>query len=68
MSTTAVVAVLAAVLGACVGSFLNVVAWRLPREESVVHPRSHCPNCGSPLRWFENVPLLSWMVLRARCQ
>ena len=68
MSTTAVVAVLAAVLGACVGSFLNVVAWRLPREESVVHPRSHCPNCGSPLRWFENVPLLSWMVLRARCR
>ena len=68
MSTTAVVAVLAAVLGACVGSFLNVVAWRLPREESVVHPRSHCPNCGSPLRWFENVPLLSWMVQRARCR
>ena len=68
MSTTAVVAVLAAVLGACVGSFLNVVAWRLPREESVVHPRSHCPHCGSPLRWFENVPLLSWMVLRARCR
>ena len=68
MSSTAVVAVLAAVLGACVGSFLNVVAWRLPREESVVHPRSHCPHCGSQLRWFDNVPLLSWMVLRARCR
>ena len=68
MSSTAVVAVLAAVLGACVGSFLNVVAWRLPREESVVHPRSHCPHCGSQLRWFENVPLLSWMLLRARCR
>ncbi len=67
MSSTAVVAVLAAVLGACVGSFLNVVAWRLPREESVVHPRSHCPHCGSQLCWFENVPLLSWMVQRARC-
>jgi leader peptidase (prepilin peptidase)/N-methyltransferase len=68
MSSTAVVAVLAAVLGACVGSFLNVVAWRLPREESVVHPRSHCPHCGSQLRWFENVPLLSWILLRARCR
>jgi leader peptidase (prepilin peptidase)/N-methyltransferase len=68
MSSTAVAAVLAAVLGACLGSFLNVVAWRLPREESVVHPRSHCPHCGSQLSWFENVPLLSWMVLRARCR
>jgi leader peptidase (prepilin peptidase)/N-methyltransferase len=68
MSSTAVVAVLAAVLGACVGSFLNVVAWRLPKEESVVHPRSHCPHCGSQLRWFENVPLLSWILLRARCR
>jgi leader peptidase (prepilin peptidase)/N-methyltransferase len=68
MSSTAVVAVLAAVLGACVGSFLNVVAWRLPREESVVHPRSHCPHCGSQLLWFENVPLLSWILLRARCR
>jgi leader peptidase (prepilin peptidase)/N-methyltransferase len=68
MSTPAAVAVLAAVLGACVGSFLNVVAWRLPREESVVHPRSHCPHCGTQLRWFENVPLVSWMLLKARCR
>jgi leader peptidase (prepilin peptidase)/N-methyltransferase len=68
MSTPAAVAVLAAVLGACVGSFLNVVAWRLPREESVVHPRSHCPHCGTQLRWFENVPLISWMLLKARCR
>lgn len=57
-----------ALLGACIGSFLNVVAWRLPRQESVVHPRSHCPRCGSRLSWFENIPLLSWLLLRARCR
>jgi len=58
----------AAVLGACFGSFLNVVAWRLPRQESVVTPRSHCTHCGSQLRWFENVPLLSWPLLGGRCR
>lgn len=57
----------AALLGACVGSFLNLVAWRLPRGESVVFPASHCPRCGSRLRWFENVPLLGWLLLRGRC-
>jgi leader peptidase (prepilin peptidase)/N-methyltransferase len=57
----------AAVLGAVIGSFLNVCIHRLPRGESVVHPRSKCPKCGRMLRWYENVPILSWMVLRARC-
>jgi leader peptidase (prepilin peptidase)/N-methyltransferase len=61
-------AILAAVLGACVGSFLNVVAWRLPRQESVVVPGSHCPRCGTALAWFENVPVLSWLLLRGRCR
>ncbi len=59
--------VMAALIGACVGSFLNVVAWRLPREESVVAPPSHCPHCGTQLRWFENVPVLGWLLLRGRC-
>ncbi len=58
---------LVAVLGACVGSFLNVVAWRLPREESLLRPPSHCPKCGSRLRWFENLPLIGWLLLRGRC-
>lgn len=58
---------LVAVVGACVGSFLNVVAWRLPREESIVLPPSHCPRCGSRLRWFENLPVLGWLWLRGRC-
>ena len=55
-------------LGAIVGSFLNVVVWRLPRNESVVRPGSHCPSCGNPipLRW--NIPLLSWLLLRGRCR
>lgn len=59
---------LATVLGACVGSFLNVVAWRLPRQESVVRPPSHCPRCGTRLQWFENVPVLGWLLLRGRCR
>jgi len=64
---TSVLPITAAVLGACVGSFLNVVAWRLPRQESVVLPPSHCPKCGAQLRWFENVPVISWLMLRGRC-
>jgi leader peptidase (prepilin peptidase)/N-methyltransferase len=58
---------LAALLGACVGSFVNVVAWRLPRGESFIAPRSHCPRCGSALAWFELVPVLSFLVLDRRC-
>ena len=59
---------LVALLGACIGSFTNVVAWRWPRQESVVRPGSHCPRCGTPLAWFENLPLLSWLGLRGRCR
>ena len=63
-----VLPIAAAILGACIGSFLNVVAWRLPRQESVVLPPSHCPRCGTQLQWFENVPVLGWMGLRGRCR
>lgn len=55
------------VLGACVGSFLNVVIHRLPRKESVVTPGSRCA-CGTPIRWFDNVPILSWALLRGRAR
>ncbi len=55
-------------LGACVGSFLNVVIHRLPRGESIVFPGSHCPACGRAIRWYDNIPLLSWLVLRGRCR
>jgi len=56
------------VLGSCVGSFLNVVIYRLPRGESVVFPPSHCPKCGRPIRWYDNIPLLSWVLLRGKCR
>ena len=54
-------------LGACVASFLNVCIWRLPREESVVRPGSHCPNCNATIRWYQNIPIVSWCCLRGRC-
>jgi leader peptidase (prepilin peptidase) / N-methyltransferase len=54
--------------GLVVGSFLNVVIHRLPREESLLRPRSRCPRCGAPVRWFDNVPLLSYLLLRGRCR
>jgi leader peptidase (prepilin peptidase) / N-methyltransferase len=60
--------VLSAVLGLFVGSFLNVVVHRLPRGESVVRPRSRCPGCGTQLAWYDNVPVVSWVVLRGRCR
>lgn len=64
----ALLAPLAVVAGACVGSFLNVVAWRLPRQESLILPGSHCPRCGTPLRWYDNLPVLGWLLLRGRCR
>lgn len=54
-------------LGACVASFLNVVIWRVPRGESIVSPPSHCPKCSAAIRWYQNVPILSWLALRGRC-
>ncbi|MBD2100492.1 A24 family peptidase [Leptolyngbya sp. FACHB-261] len=59
--------VLALILGACVGSFLNVVVYRLPAGESLLSPPSHCPKCNARLRWFENVPVLGWLRLRGKC-
>jgi leader peptidase (prepilin peptidase)/N-methyltransferase len=57
----------AGLLGATIGSFLNVCVSRWPNDESVVSPRSRCPRCGRPIRWYENVPVLSWIALRAKC-
>jgi leader peptidase (prepilin peptidase)/N-methyltransferase len=55
-------------LGGAVGSFLNVVVYRVPAAKSLVFPGSHCPACRHPIRWFDNVPILSWFVLRGRCR
>src|SRR5690348_2472797 len=56
------------IYGAVIGSFLNVCIWRMPREESVVHPPSHCPGCDRRLQAMDLVPLLSQLFLRARCR
>jgi len=54
--------------GAIVGSFLNVVIHRYPREESIVFPGSHCPHCNAAIRWYDNIPILSFVILRGRCR
>jgi leader peptidase (prepilin peptidase)/N-methyltransferase len=60
--------VLAGLLGLLIGSFLNVVIYRVPLRKSIAHPPSACPECGHRLAWFENIPVVSWIVLRARCR
>lgn len=59
---------LAAILGLCFGSFLNVVAHRFLTDQPITFPASHCPACKRPLAWFENIPLASWLALRGRCR
>jgi prepilin signal peptidase PulO-like enzyme (type II secretory pathway) len=56
------------VIGSVIGSFLNVVIYRLPRGMSLLHPASSCPQCGHVIRWFDNVPILGWLWLRGRCR
>src|SRR4028118_2231160 len=56
------------VLGAIIGSFLNVVIHRYPREESIVFPPSRCPHCSTPIKPYDNVPILAWLWLRGRCR
>ncbi|MCR5348744.1 MAG: prepilin peptidase [Bacilli bacterium] len=60
--------VLTILLGLCVGSFLNVVIYRLPNDMSLVRPASHCPKCGNPIKWYDNIPLVSYIVLRGKCR
>ena len=65
---TSVAAVVCGLIGLCVGSFLNVVIYRVPRRESVIRPRSHCPSCDTPIADRDNVPVVSWLLLRGRCR
>jgi len=60
--------IVAFVFGALIGSFLNVCIWRIPEEKSIVFPSSHCPKCGKSIRPFDNIPVLSWLILRGRCR
>lgn len=61
-------ATFAGLFGAIFGSFLNVVVYRLPRRESLVRPASRCPSCATPIKPYDNIPLLSWILLRGRCR
>src|SRR5919204_5958352 len=61
-------AISALVFGLLVGSFLNVVIYRIPRSESIVYPGSHCGSCGAPVRPYDNIPLLSYALLGGRCR
>ena len=54
-------------IGLAVGSFLNVVIYRIPRGENIAFPASHCPNCGNSLKWYHNIPLFSWIFLGGKC-
>ena len=55
-------------VGCCVGSFLNVVIYRMPKDLSLVHPGSACPACHQPIRFYDNIPLVSWLVLGGKCR
>jgi leader peptidase (prepilin peptidase) / N-methyltransferase len=68
VSDTGILQTIFFVLGALIGSFLNVVVYRIPRDKSIVHPRSSCPACGSPIKFYDNIPFLSYIVLRGRCR
>ncbi len=56
------------VIGCCIGSFVNVVIYRLPLNQSIVYPNSSCPKCNSKIKWFDNIPILSWLLLRGKCR
>lgn len=60
--------ILAGVIGLCVGSFLNVVIYRVPRHMSLASPPSHCPKCGYQLRWYDNIPVISYLFLKGKCR
>ncbi len=66
--TTTLLLIYAGVIGAAIGSFLNVCIYRWPAEQSVIRPRSRCPGCERAIAWYDNIPILSWVLLRGRCR
>jgi leader peptidase (prepilin peptidase)/N-methyltransferase len=67
MIETAIVALVIFIFGAMIGSFLNVVIYRIPKGESIVFPASKCQSCQTPLKWYHNIPIFSWLALRGKC-
>jgi len=67
ITLTSILAFFSFWMGACIASFLNVVIWRVPRGESIVSPPSHCPKCNAAIKWYQNIPILSWLALRGKC-
>lgn len=67
-ASTTLIAIFVTLLGLAFGSFANVVVWRLPRGEALDAPPSHCPACETPIAWYDNIPVLSWVLLRGRCR
>jgi len=67
MTMTLLIALTVFIFGTMIGSFLNVVIYRIPKGESIVFPASKCQNCQTPLKWYHNIPILSWLFLRGRC-
>ena len=68
MTFDLLIAIIAGLFGLVLGSFLNVCIVRLPANESVVRPRSKCPRCGRMIAWYDNIPVLSWILLRGKCR
>jgi leader peptidase (prepilin peptidase)/N-methyltransferase len=64
---TILISIIIFIFGTMIGSFLNVVIYRIPKGESIVFPASKCQNCGTPLKWYHNIPVLSWLFLRGKC-
>ena len=58
----------AGIIGTCIGSFLNVIIYRLPLKQSIVFPASHCPNCNNKIHFYDNIPILSYLILKAKCR
>ena len=56
------------VIGCCIGSFINVLIYRLPLNQSIVYPNSSCPKCNVKIKWFDNLPIISWLLLRGKCR
>ncbi len=68
MTLDSIISIFVFIVGACIGSFLNVCIYRIPREESIVFPGSHCPKCEKAIKWYDNLPIISWLLLRAKCR